>query len=134
MTSAVPPFSTATATAPPARQTKSAECAPITCTRLGTGQPAGVRHRHRADLLLVEARLQQTVGHQRQAVLHGRVEDLAQVGREHRVLGARGADRLEDALPRDLAGVRRGEAALEERALARELDLVLDADVLRGEL
>ena len=32
MTSAVPPFSTATATAPPARHTKSAEWAPMTWT------------------------------------------------------------------------------------------------------
>src|SRR5919198_5844996 len=99
MTSAMPPFSTATATAPPARHTKSAECAPITCTRLGTGQPPRIRHGHRADLLLVEACLQQAVRHQCQAVLDRRVEDLAEIGRQDRVLGPGRADRVEDALP-----------------------------------
>src|SRR6266536_5634229 len=123
MTSAVPPLATATATAPPARHTKSAEWAPMTCTRLGTGQPARVGHRHGVDLLLVEARLQQAVGHERQPVLDGRVEDLAEVGREDGVLGPGRADGREDALPGHLARVRRREAALEQRALGGELRL-----------
>src|ERR1700750_1760039 len=100
MTSAVPPSDTALATAPPARQTKSAEWAPITCTRLGTGQPPRVLHRHDADLLLAEAGLQVAVGHQGQAVLDRRVEHLPQIAAPHSVLGAHRARRREDLLPR----------------------------------
>ena len=43
------------ATAPPARQTKSAECAPMTCTRLGIGRlraRTGVLDGHVANLLV----------------------------------------------------------------------------------
>src|SRR3954447_21822142 len=104
MTSAAPPRDTALATAPPARQTKSAECAPITCTRLGTEQPPRVLHRHRADLLFAEAGLQVAVGHQGQPVLDRRVEHLPEVRAPDGVARAHRARRLEDLLPRALAG------------------------------
>src|SRR3954465_676007 len=79
MTSAAPPRDTALATAPPARQTKSAECAPITCTRLGTGQPPRVLDRHGSDLLVAEAGREAVVGHDGQPVLDRRVEDLPEI-------------------------------------------------------
>src|SRR4051794_14762060 len=120
MTSACPPKDTALATAPPARHTKSALWAPMTCTRLGTDadprQPPRVVHGHDPDLLLAEPRLQEPVGHERQAVLDGRVEDLPEIAAPHGALGADRARRREDRLPRALARVGRGERALEQRA------------------
>src|SRR5215475_15289437 len=83
------------AIAPAARQTKSAECALTTRSFLGIRQHSGVRHRHRADLVVREARLEQLVGEQRDPVLYGRVCRLAEVRRDDVVLGARRADRLE---------------------------------------
>src|SRR3954469_22722934 len=103
MTSAWPPSDTALATAPPARQTKSAECAPITCTRLGTGQPPRVLHRHRADLLLAEAGGEEAVGHDGQPVLHRRVEHLPEVGAPDRVARPDRARGREQLVPRALA-------------------------------
>ena len=91
-------------------------------------------HRHRVHLLLVEAGREQPVGHQPEAVLDRRVRRLAEIGREHRVLGPGGADRLEDALPGDLAGVRRREAALEQGAARGERGLVVDRQALRREV
>src|SRR3954447_5414919 len=99
MTSAVPPSDTALATAPPARHTKSAECAPITCTRLGTGQPPRVLHGHDADLLVAEAGLEEAVGHERQPVLHRRVEALPQIAAPHRAARAHRAGGREDLVP-----------------------------------
>src|SRR3954447_737055 len=120
MTSAAPPSDTALATAPPARQMKSAECAPITCTRLGTGQPPRVLHRHDPNLLLAEALLQEAVGHEGQPVLHRRVEDLPEVRAPDRVPGPPRARGGEDLLPRALARVGRGRRTLEQRAAPRE--------------
>src|SRR3954454_21763855 len=105
MTSASPPSLTALATAPPARQTKSAECAPITCTRLGTGQPPRVLDRHCPDLLLAEAGVEEAVGHEGQPVLHRRVEHLPEVRPPDGVARAHRAGRGEHLLPRALARV-----------------------------
>src|SRR3978361_1458659 len=123
MTSASPPPATALATAPPARQTKSAECAPMTSTRLGTGDPgqaAGVLDGHGADLLIGEPRREEAVGHDGQPVLHRRVEDLPEVAAPDRVAGADRARRGEDLVPRALARVGRGERALHQRAAGDE--------------
>src|SRR4051794_26381373 len=98
MTSAVPPSWTAFATAPPARQTKSAECAPITCTRLDTGQPPRVLDRHHVNLLLAEAGVEVTVGQQGQAVLDRRIEDLPEIAAPDGVRGTHGARGREDLL------------------------------------
>src|SRR6185436_13327200 len=102
---AVPPASTIVAIAPAARQTKSAECALTTRAFLVTGEPPCVDDRHRAHLILREARAEQAVGHQCEAVLDRRVRDLAEIGREHVALGARGPNGLERRLPGDLARV-----------------------------
>src|SRR3954451_8232081 len=134
MTSASPPSSTALATAPPARQTKSAECAPITCTRLGTGQPPRVVHRHRPDLLLAEAGREEVVGHDGQPVLDRRVEDLPEVAAPHGVLYTGSARGREHVVPAALARVRRRERALHQRALGGELALLGRAHALRREL
>src|SRR3954447_11170136 len=134
MTSASPPSSTALATAPPARQTKSAECAPITCTRLGTGQPPRVVHRHRADLLLAEAGREEVVGHDGQPVLDRWVEDLPEVRAPDRARRADRARGREHIVPRALARVGRRQRALQQRALARELALIGGAELVRREL
>src|SRR3954451_18484317 len=120
MTSASPPAMTALATAPPARHTKSAECAPMTCTRLGTVDPRqspGVHDGHGPDLLVGEAGLEEAVGHEGQPVLDRRVEDLPEIGAPHGAVGADGAGRREDLVPGALAGVGGGEGALHECAL-----------------
>src|SRR3954447_11619348 len=118
MTSASPPSATALATAPPARQTKSAACAPITCTRLGMDagprQPPRVVHRHGPDLVVAEAGLEELVRHERQPVLHRRVEDLAEVAAPDGAFGPHGARRGEDLLPRALAGVGGRQRALQQ--------------------
>ena len=93
-----------------------------------------VHHRHRVHLLLVEAGCEEPVGHQPEAVLDRRVRHLAEIGREHRVLGPGGADRLVDGLPGDLAGVRRREAALEQGAARGQRGLVVDRQALRREV
>src|SRR4051812_30166350 len=119
MTSASPPAMTALATAPPARHTKSAECAPMTCTRLGTVDPRqspGVHDGHGPDLLVGEAGLEEAVGHEGQPVLDRRVEDLPEIGAPDGPLRAHRARGGEDLLPRALAGVRRGERPLHQRA------------------
>ena len=102
--------------------------------RLEARDPARVRDGHRADLLVGEAVGEERVGHQREAVLDGRVRVLAEVGRPHRLLRPHRARRLEDALPRDLARVGRREGALHHRAHAGKLDLIVRRDRLRGEL
>src|SRR3954454_9981940 len=99
MTSASPPSATALATAPPARQTKSAEWAPMTCTRLDTSQPPRVLDGHDPDLLLAEAGLQEQVGHDGEPVLHRWIEDLPEVGPPDGVARADRARRREDRLP-----------------------------------
>src|SRR3954451_25327308 len=124
MTSASPPNDTALATAPPARQTKSAECAPITCTRLGTGQPPRVLHSHDANVLLAEAGGEVSVGQQREPVLHRRVEDLPEVRAPDRVASADRARGGEDVLPRALARVGRRQRTLQQRAAPGQGDLV----------
>src|SRR3954470_21032429 len=133
MTSATPPNDTALATAPPARQTKSAECAPITCTRLGTGQPPRVLHSHDANVLLAEAGGEVGVGEQRQPVLHRRVEDLPEVRAPDRVADADRAGGGEDLVPRALAGVRRGQRALQQRASLGQRELIGGAELVPRE-
>src|SRR4029079_12958316 len=115
MTWAMPPLRVVTATAPPARHTQSAEWAPITSTRLGTGQPPRVLDGHGADLLVGEAGLQEAVGHQGQAILDRRVGALPEIRAPDGVAGTHGAGRGEDLVPRALAGVGRGEGALHQR-------------------
>ena len=64
---------------------------------------ARVRHGHRAHVVLAEHRREETVGHEREPVLDGRIEVLAEVRRPHGVLGVDCARRLvkrsHDALP-----------------------------------
>src|SRR3954464_9885333 len=134
MTSASPPSDTALATAPPARQTKSAECAPITWTRLGTGQPPRVLDRHRAYLLVGESGGEMLVGHDGQAVLDRRVEGLPEIAAPDRVRGADRAGGGEDLVPCALPRVRGRQRALQQRTLLRELLLVGRAELVRGEL
>ena len=83
------------------------------------------------DVILGEARLEQAIGHQREAVLDRRVRQLAEIGREHVVPGRGRADRVEGLLPRDLSAVDRREAALEQRAPLGELALLVDGNALR---
>src|SRR3954451_4399997 len=97
-------------------------------------QPPRVLHRHRAHVLLTEAGGQEALGHRGEAVLHRRVVALAEVGGEHRVLRAASACVGDQDVPLDLPGVRRGEAALEQRPLAGQRALVLRGERLRGEL
>ena len=91
-------------------------------------EPAGVDDGHRVHLVLVEARRRAAGRHQRQPVLDRRVR---RPGRGRwRAPSARrpspGSPRS-IALPGDLAGVRRREAALEQRAARGQRELVLDA-------
>src|SRR6478735_12024079 len=123
---AVPPASTIVAIAPAARQTKSAECALTTRAFLATGKPPRVDDGHHANVVVREPGREQPVRHQGQPVLDGRIRELAEIGREHVALRARRPDGLERRLPGDLARVDRGEAALEQRALAHEILLLAD--------
>ena len=129
--SAVPPSATNVAIAPAARQTKSAECALTTSMRLDTGEPPRVHDRHRTDLVLAEPLLEKRVSHERETVLDGWVGRLAEIGREDVALRTRRADGCKRLLPRDLAGVDRGEAPFQQRTLVGKLDLLVDRDPLR---
>src|SRR5687767_148486 len=122
----MPPASTIVAIAPAARQTKSAACAPTTRAVLGTGQISRVLHGHRVHILLGKPLLEQAIGHQGESVLDRWVRHLPEIGRENVVLRPGCSDRLERALPRDLAAVDRRKATLEDGAALRELALLVD--------
>ena len=133
---AAPPLDVATAIAPPARQTKSAECAPITSSFLlmRTRQPPRLPHDHLAHLVLVEPPVEQAVGPEREPVLDGRIVRVSAVAREERALDADRPHAVEDVLPRRLAAEGSGQAALDEAATRGERPLVVDREVLTREL
>src|SRR5688500_13705538 len=91
---------------------------------------ARVRHRHDLNVVLGEAGLEQTVGKERESVLDGRVERLAEVAGQDRALGPDRADVVEQPLPGDLAGVRRREAPFQQRSPLREAPLRVRVELL----
>src|SRR4051794_20409767 len=104
MTSAVPPASTHFAIAPPERQTKSALCAPITCSFLDTSDLSCVVDGHRPDLVVREPGLEMHVSHDRQPVLDGRIEDLPEIRRPDGALDTDCTRRIKDRVPAALSG------------------------------
>src|SRR5919108_5182996 len=127
--------------APPARQTKSAECAPITSRRrlatpdsAGPGKAARPPDDHLLHIVVAESRGEQPVGPEGETVLDRGVVRVPEVAREERTLDADGAHAVEDVLPRGLAAVRRRQAPLEQAAALGERSLVFDREVLTRKL
>src|SRR5437868_4084503 len=95
--------------------------------------PRSLDH-HRLDLVLAEAGAEELVRPDREPVLDGWVVRVAAVAGEDVPFDPDRANAVEDVLVRGLAAVRRGQAALDQTALVRERDLVLDREVLASEL
>ena len=128
-----------TATAPPARQTKSAECAPITSRRRLTRPPRPRAWCSRPPSSCTSSSSKPARAAGRPSAPRpsstGGFADLAEVGREHRVLGPGGADRLvrrcsQAILP--VCGVVKQRSS--RRAARGQRGLVVDREVLRGEV
>ena len=129
---AAPPPAAVTATAPPARQTKSAEWAPITMHPAGSqwlrpGQPARVGDRH--DVTPPRSPKPAASNRSTISAMPSSTGGLNTWPRsvDSTVFSAPVARMLVDpALPRHLPGVRGREAALEQRAALGQRELVLD--------
>src|SRR5256714_1549008 len=81
-----------------------------------------------------EPRLEELVGPDREPLLDRWIVGVAEVAGEEVVLETDRAHAVEDVLERRLAAERRAQAALDDAAARDERDLVLDGEVLAGEL
>src|SRR4051812_27751694 len=86
----------------------------------------GVAGHHLLNLVLAEVRLEQLLRKNAKPLVGPGIVGLAEVAGEDRAAGADGANVLDHLVPRDLARVGGGEAALEEHPVARELLLLIE--------